>query len=725
MGASEFKRAYRQILAGLASTLVLWLSVPCWGLTPQTSDAVTARLTEAHGRIFKRGFVDWEKELWGDPEKASIGDLLHEGMQLGTGAKSWAQISWPSVTTRAWENTVFAIAPNKKLVYLIGGEMLFSLDKKRKQKGDYYVWTKVLQARVRGTTVVVQATDEASRISVLEGCIDVLNRIDHNVIRIVPGVVYEIRHSSGEVKRITPDMSAGHPKGDKHGRANQRIHQNAMSFGRHNRDWRSLLRLHNRFPWDGFLRRLQEQQRQGGSSGGDNDDQSGGGNFGQSGGRSLLPPGGDRSPGGFISNLRGFGLGQGEGIIDIGDCPSLLDIAWGDRPRVRGSLFNHADDPDESNPFSIVRGGPTLPSFGDRLEELDLPLQSRAEEALSGNRGNQRSESDGGPLNIAYALPSTDQPDRMVINVFESKECATNLCAASAQALRDHPLVQSFDRPLPSISLIENALAKLPDARAVATGGKPPEVTATNLLSCVISAAEVLRVPTAMSYKVGAVVGRELSLPPASIAHWPPSGLIGQTLPLVERGAALEASTANQGRARDLTGDRSTDAASNSAAGDRSPMGTGDRYIQPRPEQGDLALSGSKQPGSLRPGQAEMAGRASWIQSHDLPPGALVNEQRFTEIKGRLAEQFINSNILPGAGPGQQAVTQQGQMAGSVVQSMPQQHLRGMAPQPPHIQQQPTFRPHHQPLIYRQPMYQQPMQPPPMPPIQGSFSNSN
>lgn len=176
--------------------LILSLVVACpWAgaATPSSSSAISAKVSETHGTVFKRGFVDWEKEEWADPEPAKSGDNLDEGMQVGTGDKSWAEVTWPTVTTRAWANSVFAVAPNQRLVYLLGGQMLFNLDKHRKDKKDFFVWTKVLQARIRGTTVMVQCTPEVSRITVLEGVAEVMNRLDRSVVKVNPGAVYEIR----------------------------------------------------------------------------------------------------------------------------------------------------------------------------------------------------------------------------------------------------------------------------------------------------------------------------------------------------------------------------------------------------------------------------------------------------------------------------------------------------------------------------------------------------
>lgn len=207
---------YTRVIAALAAFCISMSSAKA--AAPLVTPDSSAKLTEAHGVIFKRDFVDWTKELWRDPEPATVGDILKEGMQLGTGSKSWAQVSWPNVATRAWSNTIFAIAPNQKLVYLLGGEMLFQLDKHRKEKKDYVIWTKVLQARIRGTTVLVQSTPEVSRITVLEGCVEVMNRLDHSLVRINPGVVYQVRINSTaapEVKQSEEQNDPGEPAASK------------------------------------------------------------------------------------------------------------------------------------------------------------------------------------------------------------------------------------------------------------------------------------------------------------------------------------------------------------------------------------------------------------------------------------------------------------------------------------------------------------------------------
>lgn len=129
----------RDVKAFKAFCSLLLLTSTTTSLVARAAEnSLTAKLTEKHGHVYKRSFVDWNREQWGDPAPAHLGEHLAEGMQLGTGDKSWAQLTWKNVSARAWENSVYAIAPNQRLVYLMGGEMLFQLDKKRKDKRSCY-----------------------------------------------------------------------------------------------------------------------------------------------------------------------------------------------------------------------------------------------------------------------------------------------------------------------------------------------------------------------------------------------------------------------------------------------------------------------------------------------------------------------------------------------------------------------------------------------------------
>ncbi|GEM_PF-1561877 len=159
-------------------------------------------LTEVKGNVYTRGFTDESKQLWGNPLPANKGDAVVDGMQVGTGDDSWTQCTFKHVTARAWENSVYMVSPKQKLVYLVGGELLFNLDKHRPDKSSYSVWTKYLHATVRGTTLLVQSTSDGSRISVLEGTIDVTNRVDQSVVTLTPGSVYEVK-AKDEAKKTS------------------------------------------------------------------------------------------------------------------------------------------------------------------------------------------------------------------------------------------------------------------------------------------------------------------------------------------------------------------------------------------------------------------------------------------------------------------------------------------------------------------------------------------
>lgn len=173
----------------------------------------SATLTEAKGTVLKSEVADWTQTInRTDMQPAHIGDKLHEGMQVATAEKSYAQLQWKDVTARAWANSVYSLAPNRRLVYLQSGQLIFCLDKHRKDKREYFLQTNLVQARIRGTTVFCQTDGKKTQISVLEGTIDVLDRRDKSVVRLTPGVIYEISPravSSGDATQTTESTSSG------------------------------------------------------------------------------------------------------------------------------------------------------------------------------------------------------------------------------------------------------------------------------------------------------------------------------------------------------------------------------------------------------------------------------------------------------------------------------------------------------------------------------------
>ncbi len=165
-------------------------------------------LTEAQGVVFTRDFANDNKTVWAKPAAAKVGDSITEGMQIGTGKESWAQIEWDNITTRAWHNTVYTVMPNQKLVYLIGGDMMFNHDR-QKGDGDYTICTKHLQVLARGTTLLMQEGKDGSRVSVIEGIAEITNQLDKSVLTLTPGMSYEARPKAGRARHQHNDGKGG------------------------------------------------------------------------------------------------------------------------------------------------------------------------------------------------------------------------------------------------------------------------------------------------------------------------------------------------------------------------------------------------------------------------------------------------------------------------------------------------------------------------------------
>jgi hypothetical protein len=204
----------------VAANLFVLPAVAVSDFAAQSSDEVAAAtLTEAKGTVLKSDAPGVEVVSASKP--ARVGDRLREGMQIATAEKSYAQLKWPDVVARAWANSIYTLAPNQRLVYLHSGQMIFCLDKHRKDKREYVLWSNLLQARVRGTTVFFQTDGKRAQIAVLEGTIDVVSRKDRSVIRLTPGVVYEVTDKSAggapaneQGNAATPDLvsaTAGPP----------------------------------------------------------------------------------------------------------------------------------------------------------------------------------------------------------------------------------------------------------------------------------------------------------------------------------------------------------------------------------------------------------------------------------------------------------------------------------------------------------------------------------
>ncbi|MBY0550875.1 MAG: FecR family protein [Candidatus Obscuribacterales bacterium] len=186
---------------GLAPVVGLAANLPVGDTASIPSNS--ALLKQAVGSVMRAEMIDESKQLLGEAMPAKVNDLLSEGSVIGTGARSWAELKWTSVTSRIWQNSVVQIRPSKRSVYLQEGGLTFNLKKDRPDKAPYDIRTKVLQARIHGTTVQVLAHGNVEKISVLEGNIDVRNLQNGSVVHLTPGVVYEVQ-VRGVIKTTSP-----------------------------------------------------------------------------------------------------------------------------------------------------------------------------------------------------------------------------------------------------------------------------------------------------------------------------------------------------------------------------------------------------------------------------------------------------------------------------------------------------------------------------------------
>ncbi|MBS1957641.1 MAG: FecR domain-containing protein [Cyanobacteria bacterium SZAS-4] len=547
-------------IAPLIAALSIFANQTIVFAAPPPVDAIsTAQVTEAKGDIFKRGFIDWNREVWGEPSQAQVGDKLEEGMQLGTGEKSWAQLSWRHITTRAWEKSVYAIAPNQRLVYLIGGELLFQLDKNRKDKREYYVWTNLLQARIRGTTVMVQSTGTNSKISVLEGSIDVENRSDHSIVHLKPGVVMEVQSKnpvggapqgggveavlgksygsgvssapSSMTKAMTQASTGGNSSASSTGAATSTSSTNSSASSSTNTNSTantSSTHTSNAGLVGGIGGSATNlvhtatgtvSQTLNGVTGvvsglttsvsgitGDLTNTVGGvtksvGNIVTSVSGITNSVGGiTNSVGGVTSTVGGVTNSVGGITNSVGGVTSAVGGVTNSVSGLTNSVGNITNSVGGIT-NSVDRAGNLLnaPSTGP------ANLVSNAANVVT-NPLAGASSFEPGPVGKVTTTMISNGDTR--ITVFETARTITTLYSADPQNLMNSPLVTSFPNALPSVSLIQQALT---DPAA----NKP-----------IASNAQILRVPVLMSYNIGPTVGTILPLP-ESVGNWPPTAVIG------------------------------------------------------------------------------------------------------------------------------------------------------------------------------------------------------
>jgi len=162
--------------------------------------AADYRLTEVHGEVSEQAFPDWLQEPTTAWKSGIAGDTIDEHLLIKTGTNSMAEICTDRVLLRADAESKLAVSANQHLVYLQNGSILFHVakDTKSKSPSSFYVWTNLVQARTQGATILVQCHQNQSTISVLEGSVELLNKIDHSVVSLAPGVMYLVATSAKE-----------------------------------------------------------------------------------------------------------------------------------------------------------------------------------------------------------------------------------------------------------------------------------------------------------------------------------------------------------------------------------------------------------------------------------------------------------------------------------------------------------------------------------------------
>lgn len=160
--------------------------------------------TLVKGSVHKSLPADSSRSSYGDFSSLKMSEKLPEGTLVKTGAESLCEISWmvagktPAGKTRLWANSIATVSTRARLVHLQKGEIVH---KKTKGTADQFIETKLLQARIHGTTVDVKVDfvgdTEVDNITILEtdskSGVEVTNRLNGSKVSLRPGIVLEIR----------------------------------------------------------------------------------------------------------------------------------------------------------------------------------------------------------------------------------------------------------------------------------------------------------------------------------------------------------------------------------------------------------------------------------------------------------------------------------------------------------------------------------------------------
>lgn len=173
-------------------------------MVPLGDPLATAAATTVNGHVMKT-LLSGQNKL-SLPTPCHVGDVLPDGsvVQTGKETSSFAQLSWASgKVTRIWRDSTVRIFAGRSskidTVCINKGSLIFKKDKA--DQSYYYVESKLLQARIHGTTVrfhsdpPVDGKDGLDSILVMEGTapVRVKNKETGSVIELPVGIELQVK----------------------------------------------------------------------------------------------------------------------------------------------------------------------------------------------------------------------------------------------------------------------------------------------------------------------------------------------------------------------------------------------------------------------------------------------------------------------------------------------------------------------------------------------------
>lgn len=197
----------RRMTASLAGVIIATSSVCSIGADAfetgikdsKFQNELIARAKIIIGNVTKSEPTDATRTAYGSFVPCKVGDQLPEATLVQTAAKSTAEIKWQANgkdagTIRLWAGSVATINSKTRLVYLQKGELRLN---KVRGVSDQWVETKLLQARIHGTTVRVWSEGDIDKIVVMEtdhkSGVEIKNKVNGSKFNLQPGIVLEVR----------------------------------------------------------------------------------------------------------------------------------------------------------------------------------------------------------------------------------------------------------------------------------------------------------------------------------------------------------------------------------------------------------------------------------------------------------------------------------------------------------------------------------------------------